>query len=405
MPYSQRNLALLLPRCMHEIRFQWCHAAILLDVELQCRGVLKNLPCKSLLDYPPIITRCGILHTFVDVCKSRCPFEMPMLVWYRRLVVASLLLNLSLSNPLLVLIRICLGVLHSIKAAAMAPVILQHLRPKDLLVLNIRYKRHIHRIYVGIRIPILYEVLHDLDAQPRCTRNNIRVVLPRQERITQRDSFPLTNCRLERSSQCPRTQRKTRRGIAAVVRPAEHEVDRAALLEEVVQSDLDTTCRGTIDEDPVVSRGRGALRGHAVVFVEGARAEVRRLHGLADDVRFADPAALFTRENDRDDMAGFLEVVDERVDVRGALVAGGSVVVDYLAGLSATPHSAMKVENWERGNQLGYAYLLIWDSLWIKLLRHCKIRTLSSILSVVKFVRMCWVPGGFITASRDRWRG
>jgi hypothetical protein len=82
--------------------------------------------------------------------------------------------------------------------------------------------------------------------------------------------------------------------------------------------------------------------------VEGAGLEIRRLDGLADDVRFADPAALFTGENDRDDMAGFGEGVDEGVDVGRALVAGGPVVVDYLAGLSATPHSGIE-ERLRRG--------------------------------------------------------
>jgi hypothetical protein len=66
-------------------------------------------------------------------------------------------------------------------------------------------------------------------------------------------------------------------------------------------------------------------------------------------VRFADPAALFAGEDDGDDMAGFDEVVDEGVDVGGALVAGGAVVVDYLAGLSATPHSVMDGKNWKGG--------------------------------------------------------
>lgn len=148
-------------------------------------------------------------------------------------------------------------------------------------------------------------MLHDLDAQPRRTRNDLGVVLPRQERIAQRNRFPLANRSLQRPSQRPRAQRKARRGIAAVIRAAENEVDWAALLEEVVQSDLDATCGGAIDEDPVVARGRGAVRGLTVVFVEGAGPEVRRLHGLADDVRFADPAALFAGEDDGDDMAGF----------------------------------------------------------------------------------------------------
>lgn len=63
-------------------------------------------------------------------------------------------------------------------------------------------------------------------------------------------------------------------------------------------------------------------------------------------MRFADPAALFAGEDDGDDMAGFEEVIDEGVDVGGALVAGGPVVVDYLAGLSATPHFGMKERLW-----------------------------------------------------------
>lgn len=118
--------------------------------------MVRDLPRESLLDYPPIIARRGILHTLVDVRKPRRPFKVPMLMRYRRLLITILLLDLSFPNPLLVLISTPFGILNSLKAATRAPVILQHLRPEDLLVLNILHKRHIHRVHIGIRIPICH---------------------------------------------------------------------------------------------------------------------------------------------------------------------------------------------------------------------------------------------------------
>lgn len=68
----------------------------------------------------------------------------------------------------------------------------------------------------------------------------------------------------------------------------------------------------------------------AVILVEGSRAEICWLDGLPDDVCFADPGALRVREDDGDDVPGFLEGFHEGVDVGGGLVGGRSVVVYYL---------------------------------------------------------------------------
>lgn len=44
--------------------------------------------------------------------------------------------------------------------------------------------------------------------------------------------------------------------------------------------------------------------------MEVARAEIRRLHGLPDNVGFTDPGALFAGEADGDGVAGRRERVD-----------------------------------------------------------------------------------------------
>jgi len=68
----------------------------------------------------------------------------------------------------------------------------------------------------------------------------------------------------------------------------------------------------------------------AVIFVDGAGAEIRRLDGLADYVGFADPRSLGVREDNGDSMAGCLEVLDEGVDVWGRLVGGRTVIIYNL---------------------------------------------------------------------------
>ncbi len=72
------------------------------------------------------------------------------------------------------------------------------------------------------------------------------------------------------------------------------------------------------------------MADHAVVFVEGARAEVGGLDCLPDDVGFADPRALLGGEADGDGVSGGLEGGNEGVHVGGGLVGRRAVVVDYL---------------------------------------------------------------------------
>lgn len=67
--------------------------------------------------------------------------------------------------------------------------------------------------------------------------------------------------------------------------------------------------------------------GRPVILVKCSGAEVRRFHGGPDQMGFANPRPLYMWENDRNDMAGRLERMDEGVDVRGGLVRRRTVVV------------------------------------------------------------------------------
>lgn len=167
-------------------------------------------------------------------------------------------------------------------------------------------------------------------------------MVPVEERIAERNSAALADSRLQRAAQGAGRQRKHGRGIPAVVGAGDDEVDRPAVLEEVVEADLDARGGGAVDEDPFFCArdGGGARVGGAVVgYVDGfvgrgvvrrrdegrgqaggggssrRRPVVERLDGLADHVRFADPGALGVREADGDDVPGRLELAHEGVHV------------------------------------------------------------------------------------------
>ena len=67
--------------------------------------------------------------------------------------------------------------------------------------------------------------------------------------------------------------------------------------------------------------------GRSVILVECSGAKVRRFHGGTDQMGFANPRPLYMWENNRNNMAGRLERVDEGMDVGGGLVRRRTVVV------------------------------------------------------------------------------
>ena len=67
--------------------------------------------------------------------------------------------------------------------------------------------------------------------------------------------------------------------------------------------------------------------GRSVVLVKCSGAEVRRFHGGTDQMGFANPRPLYMWKNNRNNMAGRLERVDEGMDVGGGMVRRRTVVV------------------------------------------------------------------------------
>lgn len=60
--------------------------------------------------------------------------------------------------------------------------------------------------------------------------------------------------------------------------------------------------------------------GCAIVVVQRAGTEIGWMNCLPDYVRFSDPGTLRVREDDGHDVAGFLEGLYQRVDIRRGLV-------------------------------------------------------------------------------------
>ena len=98
---------------------------------------------------------------------------------------------------------------------------------------------------------------------------------------------------------------------------------------------LSATRRGAVNKNPLIAlvpiRARAVMR-RPVVGVERSRSEVRGGHGFANEVRFADPAALRVRQDDGDRGANCAEFCDEGVDVGRGDLRGRAVVVYDLGG-------------------------------------------------------------------------
>lgn len=123
-------------------------------------------------------------------------------------------------------------------------------------------------------------------------------------------------------------QAEQRRRVAAVVGARDDEVDGPAVLEEVEEAQLGGSGRRAVDEDPFffvvfsagIPGGTGlGVRG-PVIPVQGAGAEVGRFDDLRGEVGFGDPGTLLMGQDDGDGVAGGLQRLYERVDVRRGLL-------------------------------------------------------------------------------------
>lgn len=118
---------------------------------------------------------------------------------------------------------------------APGPIIRQRVCIQHRPLLNIQNHRDVDIIKLHALIPVLKQMPHDSDSQSRGRGNNIirlRIL------ATKRDGNPAltTEHRFQRTAYRPRGQVVDGRGIAAVVRARDDEVDRRALTEQVVQT-------------------------------------------------------------------------------------------------------------------------------------------------------------------------
>lgn len=263
------------------------------------------------LQHLPSVSLLGVGHGFPHVLEIGRPFEPAVQSsGGQRFRVALSPLPDELFVGVGVVVVLLRGQL--LKGAAREPPVLQHLGVHDLVPSDVLPEGDVDAVEVHVVGPLADQLLHQSRAQFRRRADDVRVVLPRVKGVGQGDAPRPAHGALHRPAYRPAGQGEDGGGVAAVVGPADHEVDGTSLLEEVVEADLHAARRGAVHQDPllapVVERPIGS---DAVVLVESSRAEIRRGQGLADDVRLADPRPLHMGQDHRYGVAGLLEGVDQ----------------------------------------------------------------------------------------------
>lgn len=123
-------------------------------------------------------------------------------------------------------------------------------------------------------------------------------------------------------------------GVAAVVGARDHQVDGAAVREEIEQPELHAAGgRAVADDDPVVLGVGVGVAGCLIpgrVVAEGGGRHIGGFQGGFDQMRLADPRAGGGGDGDGDEVAGVLEGLDEWLDVGGESATRRTVIVDHL---------------------------------------------------------------------------
>lgn len=302
----------------------------------------ETLPDEAFLDGPSVVARLAALNALVHVGEMRRPFEMPMFVPRRRAAVAlpfrspittttfaARLLPLPDLHLLLLGIFLLLLLRLNLRERTPAlPVILQRVRVHHLRPLDTLHQRHVDRVQVHAVVPVRGQVLDQAQRGARRRRDDARVVFAREEGVGEGEGAGAADGGLHGATDGAARQAEQRGRVAAVVGARDDEVDGPAVLEEVEEAQLGGGGGRAVDEDPFfffvvfsagIPGGTGlGVRG-PVVLVQGAGAEVRRFDDLRGEVGFGDPGTLLMGQDDGDGVAGGLQRLYERVDVRRGL--------------------------------------------------------------------------------------
>lgn len=266
----------------------------------------NNSPGHLLLDDPAVIAGRALLDASIYILEVRRPLKV-------------LVLDPRLPNGLISRAAIRIGLLPGVlahvtqslllklgvipgggvsrfEAAARSPLVLQHFRVENLVLAHTRLQGDIDAVKVHAILPVGAEVLDHLDRVLRCLFNDDGVMVSRTEGIRQSNGAFPTHSTFHGTADSSTRQSKQRRGVAAIVWTGHHDVNRALFLEVVVKSNLDTACRGRVNQDPFVAAviGLPIASPRQVVYcpiflMQGARAEICRFHRRADNMRLTDP--------------------------------------------------------------------------------------------------------------------
>ena len=149
---------------------------------------------------PTIIARSTSINGFLDIPKFGCPLEVAMLLpcWlFIRAYTLATLSDLPLSD---LRIFIIFSGFDLFERGTRRPVILQSMGDHSLVVFDVCNHWYIDRIQIDVRIPILVEMINELDRVTARTSDELWIVVPGPEGEGESDGFLLADSRFHGST-------------------------------------------------------------------------------------------------------------------------------------------------------------------------------------------------------------
>lgn len=150
--------------------------------------------------------------------------------------------HLACPDTFLFLVRIAGIVLNLLEAASFFPIVLQHIGPECLVLLNTLHKRDIDSVQVGafIRRPLLVQGFDDTDTVSAGRFDDDRVMVSCEEGKAQGDGLSPAHSSLQCRTQGSGAQSKDGRGVSSVVWTTDDKINGTFVLKVMVQSNLHT---------------------------------------------------------------------------------------------------------------------------------------------------------------------